>query len=109
MKRKKAVTKVALAYVYGTGFCKLYKPGDGTLRLFQQKHGFAMTVGSFDPNYPDKFEDVGRFWMIHFHHAVVRDKVDPLALHKTLMAIPEFRRFCAYDIPLMDRYEDACP
>ena len=45
--------------------------------------------------------------MIHFHHAVVRDKVDPLALHKTLMAIPEFRSFCAYDIPFMDRYEDA--
>ena len=104
---KKVVTKISLAYVAETNFCRLFEPGDGTLRKFERQCGYAMTVGSCQGNYPDNRDDVGRFWMIHFHHAVVRDKVDPHALHKTLMAIPEFRRFCAYDIPLMDRYEDA--
>ena len=104
---KEAITKISLAYVFGTKFCRLFHPGDGTLHAFEHQCGYAMTVGSCGSNYPDNGDDVGRFWMVHFHHAVVRDKVDPLALHKTLMAIPEFRRFCAYDIPFMDRYEEA--
>ena len=104
---KQAITKISLAYVAGTNFCRLFHPGDGTLHDFERQCGYAMTVGSCASNYPDNRDDVGRFWMIHYHHAVVRDKVDPHALHKTLMAIPEFRGFCAYDIPFMDRYEDA--
>jgi hypothetical protein len=46
---------------------------------------------------------VGKYWMVHFHHAVVRDKADPVALHKTLMQIPEFRDLCAYDVPFFDQ------
>jgi len=48
----------------------------------------------------------GLFWMVAFHHAVIRDKVDPQSLHKTLMQIAEFRNHCAYDIPFMDKYEN---
>ena len=44
--------------------------------------------------------------MVHFHHAVVRDKVDPLALHKLLLNIFEYRELCAYDVPfVMEQYE----
>jgi hypothetical protein len=65
-----------------------------------------MRVGCFDPKYPKTKEGVGRFWMVHFHHAVVRDGVDALALHKKLLDILEYRDLCSYDVPFVtEAYE----
>ena len=95
---------ICLAYVYGTKHSCLFVPGDGLLNAFQKKHGFAMAW----PSDPKKIEAMGAglFWMVAFHHAVIRDKVDAQSLHKTMMQIPEFRNHCAYDIPLMEKYEN---
>jgi hypothetical protein len=99
-----AVVSVSLAYVRGTNRSCLFLPGDGFLDAFEKRHGFAM-VWQGDPK---KIQAMGAglFWMVAFHHAVIRDKVDPQSLHKTLMQIAEFRNHCAYDIPFMDKYEN---
>ena len=99
MKTQHNPTKIALAYAPGTSHCKLYEPG-----ITSVNPQLSFRVGSFDPNYPKTEEAVGRYWMVHFHHAVVRDNVDPQALHELLMMIPEFRRLCAFDVPLMEEY-----
>jgi len=98
------VVKICLAYVYGTKHSCLFEAGDGLLSAFEKKHGFAMVW----PSEPKKMQAMGAglFWMVAFHHAVIRDKVDAQSLHKTMMQIPEFRNHCAYDIPFMEKYEN---
>ena len=104
MKTKYKPTQVALAYAAKSASCQLYTPG-----YFSPMDSLTMRVGCFDPKYPKTKEGVGRFWMVHFHHAVVRDKVDPTALHKILMQIPEFGDLCAYDVPYFEQYETLSP
>ena len=98
-------TKTNLAYKPGTSACMLYSPGDGSLRIFDRMFGHAWTVGSCCHKSYKKM-GAALYWFVHFHHAVVRDKVDPHALNEVLMEIPEFRRHCAEDIPCMNKYED---
>ena len=100
------ITRAALAYVRNSNHVALFRLGTQDLVQFQDKYGFPMTVGCFCKEYPKTREGVGRFWMVHFHHAVVRDGVDAMALHNVLLDIPEFRDMCAYDIPGMDKYDD---
>ena len=96
-------TKIALAYCPRTSHSTLYVPGSGQLKNFEEEYGFAMCVGCCSKEYPKTRQGVGRYWMVHFHHAVVRDEADPIALHKTLMQIPEFRDLCAHDVPFFDQ------
>jgi hypothetical protein len=99
-------TRIALAYFRNSGHSTLYVAGSGELDSFEKKYrkeyGLAMCAGCHLEEYPKTRQGVGRYWMVHFHHAVVRDKADPVALHKTLMQIPEFRALCAYDVPFFD-------
>ena len=97
-------TRIALAYCRNSSYSTLLIPAKGQLKNFESKYGFSMCVGCCFKNYPKTRQGVGRYWMVHFHHAVVRDNVDPQALHELLMMIPEFRRLCAFDIPLMEEY-----
>jgi hypothetical protein len=96
-------TRIALAYCRNSSYSTLFIPAKGQLKNFESKYGFSMCVGCCFKNYPKTRQGVGRYWMVHFHHAVVRDKADPVALHKTLMQIPEFRDLCAHDVPFFDR------
>jgi len=98
------VVSVSLAYVRGTSHSCLFTPGDGALDAFENEHGFAMTVCSSEVE-RIKAMGAGLFWMVAFHHAVIRDNVDPESLHTTMMQIQDFRNHCAYDIPLMQNYE----
>jgi hypothetical protein len=75
------------------------------LDVFEDEHGFAMTVCSSETE-KIKAMGAGLFWMVAFHHAVIRDKVDAQSFHKTMMQIPEFRNHCACDIPFMEKYEN---
>ena len=97
-------TRIALAYCRNSSYSTLFIPAKGQLKNFESKYGFSMCVGCCFKNYPKTRQGVGRYWMVHFHHAVVRDKADPVALHKTLMQIPEFRDLCAHDVPFFDRW-----
>lgn len=108
MKTKYKPTQVALAYAVGSSSCQLFTPeGFGlTPRYPKPPRELQMRVGCFFSEYPKTKEGVGRYWMVHFHHAVVRDKADPVALHKTLMQIPEFRDLCAYDVPFFSQYDE---
>ena len=99
------MVNMSLAYVYGTNHSCVFTPGDGSLDSFEHEHGFAMTVFSSETE-KIKAMGAGLFWMVAFHHAVIRDKVDAQSLHKTMMQIPEFRNHCALDIPLMEKYEN---
>lgn len=99
------MVSLSLAYVRGTNHSCIFTPGDGSLDAFEHKHGFAMTVCSSETE-KIKAMGAGLFWMVAFHHAVIRDKVDAQGLHKTMMQIPEFRNHCAYDIPLIEKYEN---
>jgi len=104
MKTKYKRTQVALAYAPRSAKCHLYTPGYTGV-----PDGLSMRVGCFDPRYPKTKEGVGRFWMVHFHHAVIRDKVDPITLHKLLLSIFEYRELCAYDVPFVtEQYESGC-
>jgi hypothetical protein len=96
-------TRIALAYCRNSSYSTLFIPAKGQLKSFESKYGFSMCVGCCFKNYPKTRQGVGRYWMVHFHHAVVRDKADPIALHKTLMQIPEFRDLCAHDVPFFDQ------
>jgi hypothetical protein len=105
MKTIKKPTKISLAYCPNSANAILFEPGDGLLQGFEHQHGFTMTVGGHDfDKYPKTKERVGCYWMIHFHHAVIRDGVDPMALHKVLCDIPEYRNLCAGDIPGLKKY-----
>jgi hypothetical protein len=106
MKTMKQPTRISLAYCPNSSNAILFKPGDFAVEEFERKHGFAMTVGSCFRKYPDTKEGVGYYWMIHFHHAVVRYGVDPKALHQVLCQIPEYRNLCAGDIPDLDEYAE---
>lgn len=97
-------TKNYLAYVANTPHCMLFKPGDGSLQEFEKKHGHPMAVGTWEDQKVQAM-GAGLFWFVHFHHAVVRDGVDPVALNKTMLQIPEFRRHCCHDVPGMDKYK----
>lgn len=99
-------TRIALAYCSNSAYATLYKPGSGQLQTFERKYGFAMTIGCVHFNYPKTKKEIGIYWIIHFHHAVIRDKVDPMALHKVLLQIPEYRNLCAGDIPFLGQYSD---
>jgi len=96
-------TRIALAYCPNSSHSTLYVPNSGQLPSFEEEYGFAMCVGCCFKGYPKTRQGVGRYWMVHFHHAVVRDNADPIALHKTLMQIPEFRDLCAHDVPFFDQ------
>lgn len=37
-------------------------------------------------------------------HLIIRDKVDPMAVHKALMQLEEYRAGCAPDMPGMAKY-----
>ena len=101
MKTKYKPTQVALAYAPRSARCHLYTPNYTGV-----PDGLPMRVGCFDPKYPKTKEGVGRFWMVHFHHAVVRDGVDALTLHKKLLDILEYRDLCSYDVPFVtEAYE----
>ena len=102
-KRKTGVTKISLAYMPNSNLAVLFTPDNG-LDKFQRQHGFSFTVGSCESRYPKNAKDVGLFWMVHFHHAVVRDGVNAQALHKVLLEIPEYRDLCAIDVPGMSKY-----
>lgn len=102
MKTKYKPTRVALAYAPRSERCQLYTPG-----YTSPQDDLLMRVGCFDPNYPKTKEGVGRFWMVHFHHAVVRDGVDARALHKKLVMISEYRDMCAYDVPFVTELYEA--
>jgi hypothetical protein len=111
---KNESTKVTLAYRANSPHSVLiYSQGDfrysqELLKEFEHRHGYAMVVGfgGCDPSYPSLADQSGYYWMIHFHHAVVRDKADPIELHKTLSAIPEYRNLCSGDIPFLNQYEE---
>jgi len=105
MKTIKPITKISLVYCPNSDKAMLFTPGTHELEGFLNKYGHRiMTVGSCHSRYPKDRKGVGCFWMIHFHHAVVRDGVDPIALHKTLAQIPEYRHLCAGDIPYLSKY-----
>ena len=97
-------TRIALAYCRNSNYSTLLIPAKGQLKNFESKYGFSMCVGCCFKNYPKTRQGVGRYWMVHFHHAVVRDKADPIALHKTLMQISEFRDLCSHDVPFFDQW-----
>jgi len=111
---KNESTKVTLAYrrssphsvlIYSQGS---YRYSQELLKEFEDRHGYAMVVGfgGCGSSYPKLADESGHYWMTHFHHAVVRDKADPIELHKTLSAIPEYRNLCAGDIPFLNQYEE---
>jgi len=110
---KNESTKVTLAYRRSSPHSVLlrhHEEGwycDVELKNFEYSHGYASTVGAcMNGSYPKLADESGHYWMTHFHHAVVRDKVDPIELHKTLSAIPEYRNLCAGDIPFLNQYEE---
>jgi hypothetical protein len=110
---KNKSTKVTLAYRHGSPHSVLiYHQEEGcycdaTLKDFESKYGYAHTIGAcMNDSYPIYADKSGHYWMTNFHHAVVRDKVDPIELHKTLSAIPEYRNLCAGDIPFLNQYEE---
>jgi len=111
---KNESTKVTLAYransphsvlIYSQGN---YRHSQELLKEFEDRHGYAIVVGfgGCGPSYPKLADESGHYWMAHFHHAVVRDKADPIELHKTLSAIPEYRNLCSGDIPFLNQYEE---
>lgn len=103
-KKTRSATRISLAYCPNSNHSTLYSPGTGQLDYFEKLNGFAMTVGSVFRDYPSTPKEVGFYWMIHFHHAVVRDGVCAKSLHKTLCEIPEFRDLCADDVPEIYKY-----
>ena len=106
MKTLNKGTRISLAYRPNSSNAILFKPGDFRVEIFDRKYGYSMTVGSCMDNYPKDPKMIGHFWMIHFHHAVVRDGVDPRALHNVLCEIPEYRDLCAGDIPGLTKYAE---
>ncbi len=107
-------TKVTLAYRSNSPHSVLIYPqgeyhyNPEALRKFEDSYGYAMVIGlgGCDCRYPELADDSGHYWMTNFHHAVVRDKADPIELHKTLTAIPEYRNLCSGDIPYLNKYEE---
>lgn len=106
-------TKVTLVYRHNSPHSVLiysqgsYRYSQELLKKFEDSHGYAMVVGYGGCSiYPKLANESGHYWMTHFHHAVVRDKADPIELHKTLSAIPEYRNLCAGDIPFLSQYEE---
>ena len=109
---KNLSTRVTLAYRGNSphSIFMYHEEGHGysyqELKDFESKYGYAFVVGAggCGARYPNLANKSGHYWMIHFHHAVVRDGADPIELHKTLSAIPEYRNLCAGDIPFLEQY-----
>ena len=103
-KTKRTPTKISLAYCPNSNHAILFSPGNGAINKFEKQFGHCFAIGSCADRYPKNAKDIGLFWMVHFHHAVVRDGVDAKTLHKVLLEIPEYRDLCADDVPGISKY-----
>ena len=88
----KTKSKSSLGYIPGTGHCHLFNPGDKSIDDFETRHGPAMTIGSVCSAYPKNRIGIAGYWIVAFHRLVVRDRVDPHALHKALLQIPAYQK-----------------
>jgi uncharacterized protein (DUF2236 family) len=82
--------KSSLAYIPGTAHCHLFNPGDESVNEFEQRYGCAKSIGSVYKEYPTDRLEIAGYWFVAFHRLVIRDLVDPVALHQALLQIPAF-------------------
>lgn len=88
---KRAALENDLTY----GVVKVFRhPDEG-----RASRSLRMSAGACDFGWKTKFDERQRKLMLllHFHHMIVRDGIDPRTAHYEFQVIPEYRAMMAYD------------
>lgn len=88
----------------------LWNPGTDQVTLMplgeDDRRYESSSLAAYAPVREMSFEERKTFAFVTAMHLIIRDKVDPMALHQALLGLPEYRDGCADDMPGLVRHEE---